>query len=585
VVASTVALAVLLLAPAAPAVALGTAPLSTGAAIATGDAVVPATGTVHGTITVTGAPKGFSPTYVGVGACVAGGPPKQLCAAPQYYLGSPYTLVLAAGRWRIAGFYELGAFAGPFLGTPRTINVPAGADLRVDVTVPYKAPGTMRGTVKVTGVPKGVTIEGYVALLCPSFAPFKGGNPPIACVEALAPAEPAGGPYRVSTLPPGGWTVYPGYVSTFGLTLAPKAGVKATVVSNHATTVNVTTAYVRPSNGILTGTVTVSGAPLGFTAPLGVLVCTVHVGVQECEGLEFQGTSYSLEVPAGTVTVQPLYFIPPFYNAVLGMQKKVVITGGKTRTLDLTVHYAKVGTASGSITVTGIPKGTAIEQYTVLACPAKTPWTGGLPALGCVSEFSGYGGSGIESVARQRLAADRPEAATAMDGTGGATHGVTRIAAQAPFDRYKLPTLTVGSWILYPGYATVFGSFTSPTGTKLIVKAGATTTRSLSVAYKTPADGALEGKVALIGSPAGGSEAGVLACSAPPTTNSCPNEQLTLTASDGSYQLALAPRRWWAEGVVLTVGPGGETVQSGPVRKVTVKAGIITTVNFTVDAS
>ena len=57
--------------------------------------------------------------------------------------------------------------------------------------------------------------------------------------------------------------------------------------------------------------------------------------------------------------------------------------------------------------------------------------------------------------------------------TSGVANGVTKVAAQAPFDSYKLPTLTAGSWILYPGYATVFGSFTSPKGTMVMVKAGA----------------------------------------------------------------------------------------------------------------
>ena len=87
----------------------------------------------------------------------------------------------------------------------------------------------------------------------------------------------------------------------------------------------------------------------------------------------------------------------------------------------------------------------------------------------------------------------------------------------------------------------------------------------------------------MIGSPSGNAEAGVLACSAPPTTTSCPDEQLTFTGADGSYELALTPRHWWAEGVVVTLGLTGETIQTGPVQKVTIKAGIVTTANFTVN--
>ena len=267
VVAIIVAMAVALLTPSAPAAAQGSPLLTTGAGIPTGDAVVPSTGTLHGTVTVTGAPKGFNPAYVGVGVCVAGGPPKQLCPAPQYFLGSPYTLVLPAGRWRIDGFARARALRRSVPGRGAYDQRHGGGrPPRANVTVPYKAPGTVQGTVKVTGVPEGVTIQAYVVLLCPSFAPFKGGSPPIACVETTAPVAPTGGRYRVSTLPPGIWTVYPGHVSTFGLTIVPKAGAKTTVVSNHTTTVNVTTPYVRPSNGILAGTITISGAPSGFTA-------------------------------------------------------------------------------------------------------------------------------------------------------------------------------------------------------------------------------------------------------------------------------------------------------------------------------
>ncbi len=574
-IASLLVLITLVAVPAGPAAASAEPAFSGGAPLPTSGTGATATGTVQGTITVTGAPKGFSPPFEGVGACPAGGPPQKLCAAPRYLLGSPYTLVLPVGSWRLAGFYELAPFGGPFLGTLQTVKVTAGADLHINVTVPYRVPGTVQGTVKVTGIPTGVTIESYLALLCPSFAPFTGGSPPIACVQAGAPPSPTGGSYQVTTLPPGVWTVYPGYSTVFGLTIAAKAGVKTTVVSHRTKTVNVTTPYIAPESGILTGTVTVSGAPKGFTAPVGIEACPVVVSPQQCLGAAGSSSTYSLTLTAGAWMVQPLYLVPPFYNAILGTKQKVVVVAGTTTTLNLTVAYVTLGTASGSVAVTGVPKGTTIDQYTVLACPAKTPWTGGTIPIGCVSEFSGYGGSGVISVALQRLT-DK----------GSKTGGVAQIAAQTPFNVYKLPTLTTGSWFLYPGYATVFGSFTTLVGTKVAIKAGETTAQNLSVAYQTPVDGAMEGKVAVIGSPGGGAQTGVIACSAPPTPTACPDEQLVFTDQGGAYQLALLAGQWWVEGVVVTFGlTGVPTMTPGPAQKLMIKAGVVTTANFTVNAS
>jgi hypothetical protein len=45
------------------------------------------TGTVTGSVTITGAPKRFAPGFVGVGACPDAGGSDQMCANPQYTMG------------------------------------------------------------------------------------------------------------------------------------------------------------------------------------------------------------------------------------------------------------------------------------------------------------------------------------------------------------------------------------------------------------------------------------------------------------------------------------------------------------------
>jgi hypothetical protein len=534
-----------------------------------------ATGTVTGTVTITGAPKGFAPPFLGAGACPTSTPPGQICASPQFSLanGKTYTLSLAAGPWRLDGFYEIGPFGGAFLGSAKTVNVVATKTVTVNLTIPYKAPGGLTGSVTVTGVPAGVTIQGYIALLCPAYSPYTGGTPPIACVQSFSPPSPSGGTYNVSTLPPVGWTVFPGYVTVFGATYAVKAGKKTTVKSNQTQTVNVTTPYIKPTNGIVTGSVVVTGAPSGFVAPIGVEACPTPARGQPCTGTNVFNGPFTLPLAVGKWTLQPFYFDPPFFNAVFGPKHTVTVSAGKITTLNLTLPYVVPGTAVGSVTVTRVHAGVTIEQYTVLACPASAPWRGGVPSIACVREWSGVTGSGFFSVA--------------SGGPAGSHHAIVPSApapvTQPPYNRYRLPTLTPGSWILYPGYVTLFGSYTTLTGTTVTVTANHTTTRNLTVAYQTPTDGAVVGTVAVVGAPAnGGTQIGVEACTAPPTPTSCAGQRFGYAGVGGAYTLALAPGTWWVSGTAFVYGIGGASVYLSPPRKITVTAGAAARANFTV---
>jgi hypothetical protein len=168
--------------------------------------------------------------------------PKKLCANPQYTLGESgesYELALPAGKWELAGFYELAFFGGQFLGSLQDVTLTGGTIDTLNLTVPYVAPATVSSTVTVSGVPSGVTIEDTLLLACPTIAPYNGISVPIECVET---GSPVGTPDSIDTLPAGRWLLYPGYATA----TTEQIGTKPThvrLVSGAITTHNLKIAY------------------------------------------------------------------------------------------------------------------------------------------------------------------------------------------------------------------------------------------------------------------------------------------------------------------------------------------------------
>ncbi len=531
-------------------------------------------GTVTGTIKVTGAPKGFVATYPGAGACPYTGGTETLCPNPAFSFATngTYTLSLAVGKWTIAGFYESNGLNGAFLGTPEVVTVAKGKTITKDLTVAYQKPAAIKGSIRITGVPTGISIDELSVLLCPSYAPYNGTSASLTCVNGYGNQQGNSSPYAVTGLPPGTWIAYPGFCSEFGCFTNAKAGKTVTLVAGDTATLDLTTPFVTPGNGLLSGTVTVTGAPSGFSDPVAVSACQGP----NCETYSVStGNTFVLLLPVGTWKINGLYLAPPFYNAIAGPTRTVTITDSHETTLDLTDPYQVLGVAAGALRVVGVPAAVSIESYTVLACPAADPWTGGGTAPECVNEYSGPGGYGYGVANPGSLSkVSHPSAAPMAQ-------------AQVPYDAYRLPTLTPGVWILYPGYQTVFASFTDPAGTKVTIAAGKTTTKGLAIPYQFPSVGAVVGTVDVIGAPAGGFvggfEAGVQACSAPPTATSCPGQQDGYAVSNGLYQLPLSPGTWWVSGFVDVYGNGYGSGQSTTLpRKVSVTADVQKTENFTV---
>jgi hypothetical protein len=244
---------------------------------------------------------------------------------------------------------------------------------------------------------------------------------------------------------------------------------------------------------------------------------------------------------------------------VVGPSDTVVVKGGKITTVALTVPYQRLGTAIGTIDVTGVPAHVAITTYTMTACPAGPTST--LIELSCVYEYSGSGGVG-EGVA------DPAKLAGVAHPTVAASPRTT-----TPINRYKLPTLTAGRWTLYPGYETAFGSYVKSMGTTVTITAGGTVTKDLTLAYQPPTTGLVSGTVQAVDAPVD-SEAGVEACTAPPTATTCAGALSTFPLFGGdTYQLALPPGTWWVAGFVDVYEQNGAVQSVSAPHKVTVVAG------------
>jgi hypothetical protein len=538
-------------------------------------------GTVSGTVTVTGAPKGFSPAYSGAGACRASVRPGALCANPVYDLATNgnYSLTLGAGRWRVAGFYENNAFGGVFLGSATVVKVRSGHTVRLDLTVPYTAPAAMTGTLTVHNVPLNETVFQISLEICPSFAPQAGGLP---CVSTYVnnPAqlqETVSGSYSLAGLPPGSWVGYVGLCSESGCWTNVFHRKAFTLASGQTTAINFATNFLLRDQAEVGGPITVTGAPAGFSDALGVSLCAA--GTSNCEEFYGSGDTYAAVLNAGAWNVKAFYLAAPYDNAVDGPTQTVVLSNRQVKYLPLTVPYQAPGTATGSITVKNLPAGIKVTSYTMLACPVAEPWNGGIPAPECVSEYSGPGGYGYGP-------ADRNQVKKSSNPLLNPPAGVTGRHAKAPYNVYSLPTLTPGLWLLYPGYQTVLGSLIDPSAKAVTVKSGQVTRHNVSVPYQQPSDGAVTGTVDVVGAPGFNySDTGVEACTAPPTSTSCPGEQLGFSQQYGEYTLLLAPGTWWLAGFADVYNTGGLSHFISSPKKANVAAGSVTKKSFTVTIS
>jgi hypothetical protein len=427
---------------------LGTGPAgAANSSAATGAAV--STGELTGTVNVTGAPTGFS-GFIGVGGCPASTPKGRICNSPQYALtsnGGTYELILAPGRWTVGGFYEIAPFGGEFIGKQKTVTIAAGATVTRDFSVTYTAPGTVSGKISVRGLPKGLKVTGHTLTACPSYFHNGGGAPSIVCVQAQI-FPPQVSRYSITTLPPGTWLLYPGYTTAYG-PYASKVGIPVKVTSGGDARSNVSVAYHKPTEGLLTGTVTVTGAPKGFGGYIGVGGCPAGSSSGKiCASPQYSlgnqnGGTYQLSLSGGSWKLAPFYEFEGYSGQFLGASSTVQITAGKTITRNFTLRYIPPATVIGKVNVKNVPTGLVIDDTLVLACPSAYPFNGTAIPQVCVLTGAALGSD------------------------------------------YSLTTLPPGSWLMYPGYQTNETEYLSAQGARVTLTSNRVATRNLTVAYQS----------------------------------------------------------------------------------------------------
>ncbi len=424
-----------------------------GAAVAPwGKATASAPGVLTGLSTVSNAPANFS-ADVGVVACSSTTTPLLRCAHPDSTIsgsGGSYTLDLPAGTWRVTGYYTLSSFGGilggAFFGPSIVIGITSSKTVRYDVSIPYQTPAVVTGTVAVTGAPKGVTVTPEEVFACPAADPLIGTEPSIYCAAGLlsppSPSVPAS--YDLS-LPAGKWILYVGYYTLFGLTVDP-TGTAVTLDVGKTTTADLSVHYVAPTNGLIEGTVTVTGAPKGTSMLVGVGGCPDKTGIATlCPSptytLAGSGGTYQLAVPAGKWLIAGFYELAPFGGQFLSATHVEEVTGGSILHLNLTIPYVKPATVTATVKVTGVPSGTKVEAIGMLVCPTSSPFHGTIEPIEC-SFTSG-----------------------------------------APSTTLSIDTLPPGKFLVYPGYLTATTSLISTTGTPVTLVSGKTSHTALTVAY------------------------------------------------------------------------------------------------------
>jgi hypothetical protein len=410
-----------------------------------GAIAVPPPGQVTGNVTVAKAPAGFS-GIVGVVACPGATTTPVGCSSPQYTIsgsGGSYTLALPAGTWQVTGFYEIGDGSGAFFGPSRPITVARRGTIRQKLSIQYQSPSGVVGTAGITGVPSGVSIEELSVTACPASTPIIGGTPSLFCATTYL--APGSGQYSIATLSRGDWLLYVGYYTLFGLTTTTSP-TPVSLPRNSTVTVDLSAAYQTPTNALVEGTITVTGAPPGFSGIAGVGACPQVTGPPSvCSDPQYtltpSGGSYELLLPAGQWEMAGFYELAPFGGQFLNTLQDVTVAGGTIVDLDFTVAYVAPATIIDPVTVTSVPPGVTIEDTTVLACPSTSPYDGVTQPIVCVDSDSPAG---------------TPD---------------------------TIDTLPPGKWLLYPGYLSSTGQEIGTKATHVTLKSGETRTKKLTIPY------------------------------------------------------------------------------------------------------
>ena len=339
--------------------------------------------------------------------------------------------------------------------------------------------------------------------------------------------------------------------------------------------VNVTASYIVPADGLLSATVSVTGAPTGTTEQVAWKACPQGASTTGCETFYVPpGMAQSMLLASGSWTVSP-YYLAPRRQRVPGPTTTVTITGGQTtdasRLRRPTRFLARRRAASASSVSRPAWQSPATRWWPV---PPRHHWwrTTRRSSAPASTRVRPARGSARPTATRRRCRPTPPRWAPA--GFAG--------PPTAPYNVYGITSLTPGKWLLYPGYQTDLGSTMASTVRPVTVGSGRTVSRNLVVLYQKPSVGAVSGS----GRGARRARERVrVRCAGRDhllTSTSCPGEQQTFSEQGGTYQLVLQPGTWWISGFVEELSVTSQSQVTSPACQVTVVAGSTVTENFTV---
>ncbi len=229
-------------------------------------------GKVTGSVLVFGGPKTSRPAVLGAEACPGSAPRRAPTRCRPWPRTAP-TPCRCPGQLDRVRLLRDQLEEPVFLGTPALENVPAGGTVNVNLVSPTVKPATSgRDDHRYRRVRERPD-QALTVVVCPATVAFSGGTVPNGCAtRSVKPSTKGGatGSYSVTNLPPGSWTAYPGFCARSGCVTHTGNKQTVTLSKGKTTTLNLSTPFLLFGQTLLYGTVTVTGAPSGFSATLGV---------------------------------------------------------------------------------------------------------------------------------------------------------------------------------------------------------------------------------------------------------------------------------------------------------------------------
>lgn len=320
---------------------------------------------VTGVVRVSGLPA-RTQARSGLEACPASTPKGYQCPHPHLdtvRVGTPYRLVLPAGSWRLTPYYSLLPYGGLFIKGGPTRSLARSSLTRLRFTIRYSPPGTVQGSLAITAVPPGIDVNRYSLVACPSSVGFRGRAKP-SCVEEFSgasggpgvlpaitprPAPAASGAladsatYRITTLPPGKWTLYPGYSTIFGSPVSLR-GTRVRVTARATTTTNLSTPFLPPTHGAIQGVAFIANAPGTFVGAVGMAACPASsTPLTSCTAFAFTDDvgRFHLALKPGSWWLRA-YYVDFRGNGgpVVGPPTSIQVSAGVITSQNLTVPYS-----------------------------------------------------------------------------------------------------------------------------------------------------------------------------------------------------------------------------------------------------